>query len=305
MLLLVLATLPEWRGSYPISVDTNTTSLLHQYIESYLFSLRGQSAGLRIFNIILLLTEALFLNKIVQDHRLMDKPGFVPAMTFLLVHALLPFRIDTFFLLNAGLLLLLIKLMIGVYKQEKPSNNLIGAGFISGLLATLQPGYWTIYLWLITALFIMRPASPKEWLICTLGFLMPFYFIFSWEYLTDRLNLSQFIANYEFVFSLPIYSPMVWTKMIVIAGLPLVGIWLYSPTIGKMVIQNRKAYMIVFLLVLVIFILLGLQFGILAQEIMIILAPTSFLIAPIFLSFKKEFIPNLLFILLIALALIR
>lgn len=305
ILLLVLATLPEWKGGYPIPIEGNNFSLLHNYIEHYLFSLRGNSSGLRILNIILLLTEGLFLNKIVNDHRLMDKPGFVPAMTFLLIQALLPYKIDTFFILINGLLLILIKLMIAVYKQEKPSNNLIGAGFTAGLLATMNPGYWTIYLWLITALFIMRPASSKEWLICTLGFLMPFYFIFSWEYLTDQLNLKAFIANYEITLSIPDYKPIVWSKMIIITLLPLIGIWMYSPTIGKMVIQNRKTYMIAFILILVIFILLALKFGILASEIMFLLTPASFLIAPIFLSFKKEFIPNLLFFVLIALSLIR
>lgn len=235
----------------------------------------------------------------------MDKPGFVPAMTFLLIQALLPYKIDTFFILINGLLLMLIKLMVVVYKQEKPSNNLIGAGFIAGLLATMNPGYWTIYLWLITALFIMRPASSKEWLVCTLGFLMPFYFIFSWEYLTDQLNLKAFIANYEITFSIPDYTPIVWSKIAIICILPLLGIWMYSPTIGKMVIQNRKTYMVAFILILVIFGLLGQKFSILGSEIMFILTPASFLIAPIFLSFKKEFIPNLLFFVLIALALIR
>jgi len=305
ILLLVLATLPEWKGGSPIPIEVNNTSLLHNYIEHYLFSLRGQGSGLRILNVVLLLTEALFLNKIVNDHRLMEKPGFVPAMTFLLIQALLPFRIDTFYILINGLLLILIKLMIVVYKQEKPSNNLIGAGFIAGLLATMNPVYCTIYLWLITALFIMRPASSKDWLICTLGFLMPFYFIFSWEYLNDQLNLQLFITNYKITFSIPNYKPIVWVKIIIITCLPLIGIWMYSPTIGKMVIQNRKTYMIALILILVIFSLLALKFGLLGSEIMFILTPASFLIAPIFLSFKKEFIPNLLFFVLIALALIR
>lgn len=305
ILLLVLATLPEWKGGYPFPIEGNNFSLLHNYIEQYFFSLRGHGGGLRILNVILLLTEGLFLNKLVNDHKLMDKPGFVPAMTFLLIQALLPYKIDTFFILINGLLLMLIKLMVVVYKQEKPSNNLIGAGFIAGLLATMNPGYWTIYLWLITALFIMRPASSKEWLVCTLGFLMPFYFIFSWEYLTDQLNLKAFIANYEITFSIPDYTPIVWSKIAVICILPLIGIWMYSPTIGKMVIQNRKTYMVAFILILVIFGLLGQKFSILGSEIMFILTPASFLIAPIFLSFKKEFIPNLLFFVLIALALIR
>lgn len=305
ILLLVLATLPEWKGGYEILTEVNNTALLYSYFERYFFSLHDLSSGFRILNVILLLAESLFLNKIVHDHRLMEKPGFVPAMTFLLIQALLPYRIDTFFVLINGLLLIVIKLMIVVYKQERPSNNLIGAGFTAGLLAAMNTGYWTTYLWLITALFIMRPASSKEWLICTLGFLMPFYFILSLEYLNDQLDLKQFFSDFGIVFSIPVYKPIIWIKITLIAILPLIGLWLYSPAIGKMVIQNRKTYMIVFILILVIFGLLALKFGILSKEIMFILSPASFLIAPIFLSFKKEFIPNLLFFLLIALALIR
>ncbi|MEY3060364.1 MAG: hypothetical protein RL000_1716 [Bacteroidota bacterium] len=305
ILLLVLATLPEWKGSYDSLPEANNTALLFSYFEHYFFSLHDQGSGLRILNIILLLVESLFLNKIVTDHRLMEKPGFVPAMTFLLIQAIVPYRIDTFFVIINGLLLIAVKLMILVYKQERPSNNLIGAGFIAGLLASMNTGYWTTYFWLITALFIMRPASSKEWLICSLGFLMPFYFILSLEYLNDQLDLKQFYSDFGIEFSIPVYKPIIWVKISIITLLPLIGLWMYSPAIGKMVIQNRKTYLIVFILILVIFGVLALKFGNLANEIMLILTPASFLIAPIFLSFKKEFIPNLLFFLLIALSLIR
>jgi hypothetical protein len=304
-MLLVLATLPEWKGAYELVPEVNNSALLTTYIENYLFSLHSQSTGLNIINLVLLLSESLFLNKIVNDHRLMEKPGFVPAMTFLLIQALLPFKIDSFFILVNGLLLVLLKLMIIVYKQERPSNNLIGAGFTAGLLAALNSGYWTIYLWLITALFIMRPASSKEWLICTLGFLMPFYFILSLEYLNDQLNMKQFFSDFGFNFSIPTYKPIFWIKMLFVGLLPLIGLWMYSSSIGKMVIQNRKTYLIVFILILVLFGILGIKFGILAKEVMLIITPASLLTAPIFLSFKKEFIPNLLFFVLIALALLR
>lgn len=303
--LLALASLPEWRGSLGPMPEVENTALLYNYIEQYLFPLNEQSGGSRIINIILLLTEALFLNKIVSDHRLMDKPGFIPAMTFLLIQSLLPYRINTFFVVINALLLLLIKLMISIYKQEKPSNNLIAAGFATGTLAALNSGYWTTYLWLITALFIMRPASSKEWLICTLGFIMPFYFILSVEYLNDQLNLKQFFSDYGFILNMPIYSPITWTKIGLIIVLPILGLWIYSPSIGKMVIQNRKTYLISFILILVILGIVAVKFGVLANEIMFLLTPASFLIAPIFLSFKKDFIPNLLFFVLIVISLLR
>lgn len=305
ILLLVLATLPEWRGTYEAFPNGNNTALLQRFFEDYLHLLKNQTTGLRIVNTLMLLAESLYLNKIINDHRLMEKPGFIPAMTFLLVQAILPFRITTFFILINGLVLIMIKLMIIVYKQERANNNLIGAGFTVGLLATLNSGYWTIYLWLITALFIMRPASSKEWLICTLGFLMPFYFILSLQYLNDQLDIKQFLSDFGLAFIVPVYNPIIWLKISLIALLSFIGLWIYSSAIGKMVIQNRKTYMLIFILVLVFLGLLVIKFGNIALEIMLLVAPASFLIAPIFISFKKEFIPNLLFFLLIVLALIR
>jgi hypothetical protein len=305
ILLIVLAVLPEWKSGYALLPEGNNTAILYNYINQHLFPLHEESGGLRTINIIILLSESLLLNKIVSDHRLMDKPGFIPAMTFLLLQSLLPFRINTFFLIINGLLLTLIKLMILVYKQEKPSNNLIGAGFTAGLLASMDTSYWAIYLWLVSALFIMRPASAKEWLIITLGFLMPIYFILSWQYLNDELNLKQFFSDFGIQFSIPVYSLVTWIKLTVLVTLPLIGLWMYSTQIGKMVIQNRKTYLVLFILILVILGMIMLKFGFASREIMFILAPASLLVAPIFLYFKKDFIPNLLFFLLIVLSLIR
>lgn len=235
----------------------------------------------------------------------MDKPGLIPSMTFLLLQSLFPYRISTFFIIINVLLIILLKLMINIYKQQQPSNNLIAAGFVTGLLASLNSSYWLTYTWLITALFIMRPASAREWIISSLGFLMPFYFVFSLEYLTDQLDLKDFFTFSSIIFEIPSYSPLIWTKIGCLLLLPFLGLWIYNGTIGKMVIQNRKTYLIIFFLVVLILGILLLKLGFLANEIFIILTPATILVAPIFLSFKKEFIPNLLLMLLIVLALTR
>jgi hypothetical protein len=235
----------------------------------------------------------------------MEKPGFVPAMTFLLLSALLPFRITTFFILISGLLIGLLKILIIIYKQEQPNNNLIAAGFITGILAAMNTVYWTTYLWLIIALFIMRPSSIKEWLICTMGFVLPFYFVLSWQYLTDQLDLISFFSIKAFTFTIPRYSTLIWTKIAVFITLPVLGLWAYSSQISKMVIQNRKAYLTVFILSVLILLILLLQLNVLGNELMFLLTPASFLFAPFFLSFRKEFIPNLILLVIIVLAVLR
>jgi hypothetical protein len=304
-MLLVLAAMPELKGAFVAHDNINNSSFLFGLINEYVFPLNSNSSGIRFLNIGLLLTESLFLNKIVSDHRLMEKPGFVPAMTFLLLSALLPFRITTFFILISGLLIGLLKILIIIYKQEQPNNNLIAAGFITGILAAMNTVYWTTYLWLIIALFIMRPSSIKEWLICTMGFVLPFYFVLSWQYLTDQLDLISFFSIKAFTFTIPRYSTLIWTKIAVFITLPVLGLWAYSSQISKMVIQNRKAYLTVFILSVLILLILLLQLNVLGNELMFLLTPASFLFAPFFLSFRKEFIPNLILLVIIVLAVLR
>jgi hypothetical protein len=304
-MLLVLAAMPELKGAFVTHENINNSSFLYSLINEYVFPLNSNSSGIRFLNIGLLLTESLFLNKIVSDHRLMEKPGFVPAMTFLLLSALLPFRITTFFILISGLLIGLLKILIIIYKQEQPNNNLIAAGFITGILAAMNTVYWTTYLWLIIALFIMRPSSIKEWLICTMGFVLPFYFVLSWQYLTDQLDLISFFSIKAFTFTIPRYSTLIWTKIAVFITLPVLGLWAYSSQISKMVIQNRKAYLTVFILSVLILLILLLQLNVLGNELMFLLTPASFLFAPFFLSFRKEFIPNLILLAIIVLAVLR
>ena len=304
-MLLVLAAMPELKGAFVTHDNINNSSFLYSLINEYVFPLNSNSSGIRFLNIGLLLTESLFLNKIVSDHRLMEKPGFVPAMTFLLLSALLPFRITTFFILISGLVIGLLKILIIIYKQEQPNNNLIAAGFITGILAAMNTVYWTTYLWLIIALFIMRPSSIKEWLICTMGFVLPFYFVLSWQYLTDQLDLISFFSIKAFTFTIPRYSTLIWTKIAVFITLPVLGLWAYSSQISKMVIQNRKAYLTVFILSVLILLILLLQLNVLGNELMFLLTPASFLFAPFFLSFRKEFIPNLILLVIIVLAVLR
>lgn len=304
-MLLVLAVMPELKGAFVTDNNINNSALLFGYINEYLLPLNSNSNGIRFLNVVLLFSESLFLNKIVTDHRLMEKPGFVPAMTFLLLSALLPFRITTFFILIGGLLIGLLKILILLYKQEKPNNNLIAAGFITGSLAAMNTVYWTTYIWLIIALFIMRPASVKEMLICTMGFVLPFYFVLSWQYLTDQLDLKSFFSIEGFAFMIPRYSTLIWTKIAVFITLPVLGVWTYGSQISKMVIQNRKTYLTVFLLSMLILAVMLLKLNVLGNELMFLLLPASFLFAPFFLSFRKDFIPNLVLLALVVLAVLR
>jgi len=61
--------------------------------------------------------EGLFLNKLVADNKLVERPGFIPAMTFVLANALVPYEQQSYMLLINGFLLLSLQNLISIYKK--------------------------------------------------------------------------------------------------------------------------------------------------------------------------------------------
>ena len=152
---------------------------------------------------------------------------------------------------------------------------------------------------------IMRPASIREWLISSLGFLLPFYFIASGLYLADRLDLSILFPAFDISFKLPALDLLEWIKIILFALLPWLGMMMYNKQIGKMLIQGRKAYLTMLLLNLAILVICLLSPADISTTMFLMLIPSTLLFAPFFIAFKSNFIPNMLLLALIVLALLR
>lgn len=71
----------------------------------------------KVFKYLLLITEALYVNKIARDNKLLEKSTYVFALTFLLISFLIPFRISLFMLLINGLILMAVDSFIKMYKK--------------------------------------------------------------------------------------------------------------------------------------------------------------------------------------------
>ena len=114
LLLALLAFLPGMTGDVMVNatVPAGATAIFNK-LSGYLSFLDGSKGMLgKIIYTALLLSEALILNKIISDHKLMERAGFIPAMSFLLLNAIMPFRTGPLFLVLNGIFLLLLKLLI-------------------------------------------------------------------------------------------------------------------------------------------------------------------------------------------------
>jgi hypothetical protein len=192
-----------------------------------------------------------------------------------------------------------------MYKKSNPLNDLLIAGFITASISAVINNYFILYLWLTVALLIMRPTSLREWSVLNIGFILPFYFLISVLYLTDKLSFDAILHLNKPEFTIPKFVTIQSIKLIMLIILPLIGLSAGAGQINKMVLQNRKAYIIMFALFLGTVIINLLNINNIGEYAYLLLLPATILLSPFFQSFKKDFIPNLVLIVLIVLSYIR
>jgi hypothetical protein len=284
----------------------NEHPIILQWLTLKLIALE-KNAGLavKIISFTLLISEALYLNKISKDFKLLERGTYITALTFLLIGFLIPYRITIFMLLINALIILVFNAFMDMYKNNSPFNQIMVVGFVTALISSVLNNYLILYVWLTIALLIMRPTSLREWSMLNLGFLLPYYFSSSLLYLTNQFSLNALMQFKIPSFEMPALTTFYALKICSVLALPLIGFWAGSAQISKMVLQNRKGYIILFALFLASICIALLNLSMLNQYLYLLLVPASMLFAPFFQSFKRDFIPNLVLILLIILSYIR
>jgi hypothetical protein len=307
LLLALLAFLP-WTTSNSVlnsPVPEGSTAIFKELSSFLSFLNPSKSMMGKIIISSFLLVEALLLNKIISDHKLAEKAGFLPAMSFLLLNALLPSPMFPVSIVLSGMMMLVFKLLILMYKENNANNKLLLTGFVVGSMALMNTGFLVLYCWSTICIMIMRPASMREWLLSTIGFMLPFYFLASGLYLLDKLDPSIIFPAFPVKFELPVFKPLEWIKTGLFLILPWIGMFSFNVQIGKMMIQARKAYLVILVLNTVLILIGMLSIKDMSTILPLMLVPTAMLFFPLFLAFKRNFIPNLLLLALIILALLR
>lgn len=309
LLLIVLALLPflgEKGGLAAVVFATNHPTLAEKKLIGLLQWMGGSNSWVSNMTIVsLLLVEALLINKLATDHKLVERGGLLPAMSFLLLNALAPVKITGLVLLCNMAIILLLKLMIVLYKKSKPNTLLLGAGFITGSLTVLKTPYFTVYIWLMVALLIMRTASLKETLVATIGFLLPFYFLTAGLYLNDNLVAQHVLSPVVLDLGLPNLRATEISRMAFFVAVPWMGLIAASQHINKMMILNRKTYIVVLLLFPILLGATILGYQQLVPQLQLLLVPGSLMACNLFAYHKKDHLPNLILLALVALSLFR
>lgn len=289
-------------GHPPIVADSDGP--LYHYLLNVLQPAGHNVPALYTFLAFLLLfSQALSINTMVNKLRLMNRPNFLPAMSYLLVTAFFSEwnQLSSALIVNT----LLLWIWSSLNRLQQGDNTraiLFNAGFALGLCNFVYSYSFTFALVIFAALLLYRSIRLNEYLLPLLGYLTPCYFILAWRYWTDDWHYRDFLLRINF--KLPVLPSAQWMLAGVglILLLALLGLYFVQQQSGKMLIQARKSWalLLIYLLIslLVPFVNADFSYWILC------LLPFSAFIACTFLYLRSKFIRNLLHWLAVAFALV-
>lgn len=245
---------------------------------------------------LLLFTQAVTLNGLINSEKLFPSQNLLVAFAFLFVTSLLP----EWNVLSPGLIINTVMVwvwpqMVGLYHNSNPKSNLFNLGFGFGICSFIYfPSVYFLVL-LIAALVIFRPFRLTEWIIAILGVLVPFYFLLVYFFVWDHWDqVYHIIPNH--IISLPAvsYGWKFWVLFAIICIQFLPGIYLSSVFSQRMVVHVRKSwsFMIFYLVVAICLPFINSEKNL--EPFIMSLVPISIFMAAFYFSLKKKLIGELL-----------
>ncbi|HMK03244.1 MAG TPA: DUF6427 family protein [Ferruginibacter sp.] len=195
----------------------------------------------------LLYTQAISFNKLVNDHRLMQRPNYLTGMSYLLITSLFmewntlssPLIINT-------LLIWVWAQMSGLYNNPNPKTALFNIGIAIGVATFFYFPSLAFAALIIFGLAITRPFKIAEWLIALLGIITPYYFLLAIVFLTDKWQGYRFPG---FAVTYPLFDQNKWAyaALMIVLLTSIIGIFFVQQNFRRQLIQARKSWNLVFL----------------------------------------------------------
>jgi len=246
---------------------------------------------------LIILSQAIRLNILLSKFKMFQQISYLPAFTYIILTGLFPYWdvISSSLVANSLVIWILVKLL-RLYDQNQPKTLEFNIGLIVGISILLYEPIAILIPVVLFALIIIRSFRISEWLVLIMGILLPFYFIFTYVFLSG--NLSDFR---HFLPKLDWKNPLVQPELNVILALLVMGVQLIAGIFYwqqeqvRFIIQVRK-YWGVLLLVLILTLFQPIIFSVQAlYASAIVIAPLACFISFGYASPKRLLLPNLLF----------
>jgi len=255
----------------------------------------------------IIIIQALQLNYLFNDHRMYSKPNFLAAMVFILLTGIFKeWSSLSSALIEDILVIWLFAKAIRLYNNPNPKSLLFNIGLLIGIGIIFYHPSALLILVAVFALLILRPFIITEFVVLIMGVVVPYYFLASYLYLTDRLSsIFLYIPRWGINIPRTSISPAFFVTVGLILVVLVVGMLYSQQESRRLLIQVRKNWVV---LTAMLFVMLPIPFineGVGLESLLLWIVPASPYMAKGFLGPKKNTLPNLMFWALLILALLK
>lgn len=202
----------------------------------------------------LLYIQALMINYLVNEYRLMNRQTFLPAMAFMLITSLLPeWSMLSAALVANTLLILIFATLFSLYNQSDVNGKIYNVGLLAGLTSFIFFPSLLFVAAIILGLMILRAFRLNELFLLLMGAATPYYFYAAYLFLTDRFVAADFFP--EVYWQVPQMQRSLWlVGSTLLLAIPfLIGGYFVQGQMRKMLIQVRKNWSVLLLFLLLAF----------------------------------------------------
>ena len=200
-----------------------------------------------LITFILLFSQAIYFNKLVNDLRIMQRPHYLTGMSYLLITSLFTeWNVLSSPLIINSILIWVWSKMSGLYSDQKPKTSLFNIGIAIGVGTFFYFPSIAFSALIIFGLAITRPFKLAEWLMSLLGIITPYYFLLALVFLTDKWKGYKFPG---FAVTAPLFDQSKWAYLAIIIVLisSIIGIFYIQQNFRRQLIQARKTWNLTFL----------------------------------------------------------
>lgn len=205
-----------------------------------------------IFAFLLFFAQATLLNRIVNTLKLFPRPHYLTGMAYLLLSSMMTdWSVFSAPLLLNLLLIWIWYLLVKLSHSNNPKSAIFNIAVLTGILPLIYAPALVYVLLLLFALLVIRPPRVTEVLVAVIGVITPYYFFSVILYLTNQWTVAKLLPS--FTFYLPKMPSSLWISgAILLLLVPfLMGGYFIQDNLNKMLIQIRKSWSLLLLLLVI------------------------------------------------------
>ncbi len=249
---------------------------------------------------LLLYTQAVTFNQLVNSQRLMQRPNYLTGMSYLLITSLFKeWNVLSAPLVVNTLLVWVWARMSGLHNNPKPVSALFNIGMITGTATFFYFPSVAFAALIIFGLVVTRPFQLAEWLVALLGIITPYYFLAAYIFLTDKWKGYKLPAV---SFNRPPLYDTGWmlTAIIIVLFTCITGLFFIQQNLRRQLVQTRKSWYLIFLYFFVALLVPFINTAPSFRYWILCAVPLSVFAGSAFLYPEKKWFPNLLHWIMVA-----